>query len=66
MNHVIKREHVRVQEEPAPHPAPALPRHRATHVELVRDEGRVVGIQVSCRCGEVIVVEVEYEEEAGS
>ena len=32
-------------------------------VELVRDRGRVIAIQLTCSCGEETVVTLEYDEQ---
>lgn len=70
MKQVIKRDHVREGEraEGAGDTSSRMactPRARAAHapgVNLVRIDGRVQAIEVTCRCGDVSVLEVDYEE----
>ncbi len=65
MHEVIKRDRVRVQGEPPARQAPPAATHRAAGpIELVRAQGRIVAIRLTCRCGEVSVLEVEYENES--
>ena len=66
MKQVIKKERVEVgcaDEEAARRPAsaPAQRAARAPGVHLVRIDGRVQAIEVTCRCGDVSVLEVDYE-----
>lgn len=63
MRDVIKKERVRVGESEGP----STPGGGASHapvpgVRLVRLEGRVHAIEVTCRCGEVSLLEIEYED----
>ena len=74
MRHVIKRDQVQVEETraaPAARPAKtAAPTAAADHVSRVdalrvrvrtlRVEGRVRAIEVTCACGEVSLVELDY------
>jgi hypothetical protein len=68
MRSVIKKEHVRLAEGPPPtehpdvrpdgsQPARCAP---VPGVRLVRLDGRVQAIEVTCRCGEVTVLDLEY------
>jgi len=46
--------------------SPATPRERCAPtpgVRLVRVEGRVQAIELTCRCGDVSVLEIEYEDD---
>ncbi len=69
MKSVIKKERVRVGEAAA-HPAStevhatssAERRASAPGVRLVRIDGRIEALEVTCRCGEVSVVEIDYDE----
>ena len=68
MKNVIKKRFVRVQEAAArahhKDVAPASPGDAAQPtpgVRLVRVEGQVHALEVTCRCGEVSVIELEYE-----
>ena len=68
MKSVIKKDRVRVGEHAARtmHADVALdaPEERSTPapgVRLVRIAGRIEAIEVTCRCGEVSVIEVEYD-----
>ena len=63
---IIKHDRVRVGEPCAARPQAAKPGAPATarpakRVELVRHDGEVRAIEVTCACGEVTLVEVEYE-----
>lgn len=74
MGSVIKRERVRL-EAPQPnagagsgeasHASTAGRESRdapgATQLELIEADGRVRAIQVTCGCGEVALIELEYE-----
>ena len=74
MRHVIKREQVQVEgtraaaraARPAKTPAPPAADHVAhtdalrVRVRTLRVEGRVRAIEVTCACGEVSLVELEY------
>jgi len=56
---VVRTEHEEV--------SPAVPRERcapAPGVRLVRVEGRVQAIELTCRCGDVSVLEIEYADDA--
>ena len=72
MGSIIKGEKVRVDAVASlssvcagePHASPSPGRAGAT-VELLRVDGRVHALQVRCRCGEVTVVEIEYESDPG-
>ena len=61
---VIKRHRVRtgpaedLPPKPSARPAPAPPQKG---VRLVQVDGRVQAIEVTCACGEVMVIEIEYE-----
>ena len=62
---IIKREHVQVEERRAD-PPPRLPgtqEHEKT-ARLVSLEGRVVGIEFTCCCGERSLIEVDCDEPA--
>ena len=65
MRQIIKKDHVRVDEQGAPTPtggrrAGASP----TSVEVVRVDGRVQVLEVRCACGEVSVIELTYGDAA--
>jgi len=73
MKNVIKKQHVRVgaagaigasgSSERRAEVAPSTPHERhapAPGVRLVRVGGRISAIEVTCRCGEVSVLELEY------
>ncbi len=67
MNRVIKKERVHVDESgEAPQAplaeAPHVPGTHGPGVRLVRVDGRVQAIEVTCRCGDVSVLEIEYDE----
>ena len=53
---VVRTEHSDVQ--PA---APAARSKTAPGVRVVRVDGRVQALEVTCRCGEVAVVDIEYD-----
>ena len=62
---IIKRNHVQVEDRRS-EPPPALP-GTVTHeksARLLRLEGRVVGIEFTCSCGERSLIEVECDEPA--
>jgi hypothetical protein len=64
---IIKHHAVRVDVADAP-AAPALPKNRAPragqkHVELLRLEGKVQALEITCSCGEKTVVELEYADD---
>jgi len=65
---IIKKELVRLSEAGAP-PAPArgLAARAARHqkgVQLVRVDGRVAALELTCACGERSVIELEYPDPA--
>jgi len=63
---IIKHDRVRVG-EPCParqqgaKPGASAAARPAKKAELVRHDGEVRAIEVTCACGEVTLVEVEYE-----
>ncbi|MEW6073166.1 MAG: hypothetical protein AB1726_11330 [Planctomycetota bacterium] len=62
---VIKRHRVRADAAPGrPRAGAASSGHppRAKGVRLVQADGRVQAIEVTCACGEVMVIEIEYED----
>ena len=62
--HLSDAEVVRTEHEEV---SPAAPRERCVPtpgVRLVRVEGRVQAIELTCRCGDVSVLEIEYAEDA--
>ena len=73
---IIKHEHVRI-EVPADEPASALPdrngsiqEKRSTtraqkSVQVLREKNMVHAIEVRCSCGEITVVELEYDPQQG-
>lgn len=73
---IIKSECVRI-EQPASEPASALPARPAAagspktqarcqkRVQLLREKDVVHAIEVRCSCGEVTVVELEYDPQQG-
>ncbi len=63
---IIKRERVQVDERRAD-PPPALPGSTTCEksARLLRLEGRVVGIEFTCSCGERSLIEAECDEPAG-
>lgn len=65
MRSIIKKEHVRELEPGAARPAAAEPsgRRHAKSVELLDLDGRVHAIQLTCSCGEVSVIDLEYPED---
>ena len=64
MNRVIKKDRVHVDEsgEASPAPRAEAPHAPVPGVRLVRVEGRVQAIEVTCRCGDVSVLEIDYED----
>jgi hypothetical protein len=58
MNPIIKKQHVRVDTDA---PVPRRRRGHAKVARLLRVEGEVRGIEYQCSCGEVTVLEIEYE-----
>ncbi len=66
MGHVIKRDRIRVVPAgPKPARAKASASHDEKAVRLVRVDGRVQAIELTCTCGQVSVLEIDYNE-AGS
>ena len=73
MRNVIKKQSVLATDSSTATAAPAADlgvedsggRAPAPGVKLVRVEGRVEAIEVTCRCGDVSILEVEYEDPAG-
>ncbi len=63
MQSIIKKTAVQFTEVPAPLPAAGKAASSGAEpaVELLRRDGVVHGLQVTCGCGEVHVVELEYE-----
>ena len=63
---VIKREQVRL-DEPGPAREPRAPARAAScgsapaRVRLIQIEGRTQAIEFTCRCGEVSLLELQYE-----
>ena len=69
MKHVIKKDQVRVTAATAENGAPQAPAagihahgHRGPGVHLVRIDGRVQAIELTCRCGDTSVLEIDYED----
>jgi len=71
MKQVIKKNHVQLGERDldaggmTPASASATRARAAAHapgVHLVRIDGRVQAIEVTCRCGDVSVLAIDYEE----
>ena len=63
MTSIIKGEHVRVEQAPE-----GRSRARACttkNAEPVRIDGRVQAIRFTCSCGEVSLIELDYEEASG-
>ena len=59
---IIKKEHVSIAA-----PGQSVPRRRPGHAKaaiLLRVDGEVRAIEVSCSCGEKMVVELDYEQMA--
>jgi hypothetical protein len=68
MSAIIKKKNVR-QVEPGAQPSPAAPLPRRPQrgkkkVELLRVQGRVRALELTCSCGEKTVVELGYGDEA--
>jgi hypothetical protein len=76
MKQVIKKDHVRVGEsaeaaaENGTNGSSRAPAARSPHAHgsrgpgahLVRIDGRVQAIELTCRCGDVSVLEIDYED----
>jgi len=68
MRRIIKKERVRVDEDPVP--AAEIPRRTGAEsggevsVEVVRVGGRVEALEIRCACGEVSVIQLTYGDEA--
>ncbi len=68
MKQVIKKDQVLVNESAAAAvegPAVRTPRAhgpRGPGVHLVRIDGRVQAIELTCRCGDISVLEIDYED----
>ncbi len=60
MTSIIKGEHVRVEE--APEGGSRARACAAKSAEPVRIDGRVQAIRFTCSCGEVSLIELDYEE----
>jgi hypothetical protein len=60
---IIKRDRVRLDaaENSPARPAARSPKHTGKSARLVRLEGRVVGIEITCSCGEASFVELEFD-----
>ncbi len=66
---VIKRHRVKAGSTPSdPDPVTkrAAPRAPRKGARLVHVDGRLQAIEVTCACGEVMVIEIEYENETVS
>jgi hypothetical protein len=68
MSTIIKKNRVR-QVEPGTQPSPEAPLPRRPQrgrkkVELLRVQGRVRALELTCSCGEKTVVELDYAGEA--
>jgi len=63
---IIKRDRVQLDERRAEPPAalPGAPTHQKS-ARLVRLEGRVVGVEFTCSCGERSLIEVDSDEATG-
>ncbi len=64
IHRVIKRHRVRAgaAESPPSKPSPSTHAPRVQQgARLVHVDGRLHAIEVTCACGEVMVIEVEYE-----
>ncbi len=62
---VIKRDHVRLEESaslPVTRQPPGATHGPVRGVRLVHVDGRVQAIEFTCRCGEVSLLELEYEQ----
>jgi hypothetical protein len=64
---IIKHASVRLDAGPSA-VSPALPKNRASragqkHVELLRVDGRVRALEITCACGETTVVELDYADD---
>lgn len=74
---IIKRDRVQVAANPVPVGAKAHASHAAAHgaagahagdaksVRLLEHDGRVRAIELTCSCGEVTVIELDYPAAAG-
>ena len=68
LQRIIKRS--RVCSDPVPddsgHRRPRPARHSAARkgARLIHVDGRLQAIEVTCACGDVMVIEIEYESEA--
>ena len=66
MHSIIKKELVREFDPDAPRSTPAPSTRssgKAAQVELVRLDGHVRAIQLTCACGQVHVIDLEYAED---
>ena len=66
MSRIIKRENVQVGGDPSrpAHPQSFDGAASSPGVRLIRVDGRVHSIEHTCRCGEVAILEIEYESSA--
>lgn len=61
---IIKHHAVRLDPDEAPASAlPQRPRAGQKRVELLRVDGRVRALEITCACGEKTVVELDYPDE---
>ena len=60
---IIKREHVRLSaaDVDGPRPLSRERQHQPKSARLVRLEGRVVGVEFTCSCGQSSLVELEFD-----
>jgi hypothetical protein len=61
MQPIIKKSAVRIEDRPRGRRAAAEPEHASKRARLIHVDGRVAGIEVRCDCGEVTVLELDYE-----
>ena len=62
MRKVIKKECVRIDRNGTVHVGgSSRPAHRVPGVRLIRLDGRVHSIELTCRCGDVSILEIEYD-----
>ena len=60
---IIKREHVRLSaaDVESPRSLSRERQHQSKSARLVRLEGRVVGVEFTCSCGQTSLVELEFD-----
>jgi hypothetical protein len=62
-SHMIRGSRIHVMDRPV-HVGSGAKAHREPRVEIVRDANGVRSIRVTCRCGEVLCLDLDYASKA--